>query len=467
MTTALVPLPVRRHQRPHRVGGWLPRDPNLVVSYLRDLMDEVRKHRVSAPRGRLMLSEPIQDLKDLIESTAELRMLAQAMFDEVPDKAPYNEDPVGNKQIESYHEMLEVFEFVMNHKAPSWKKLEYDVGLIGFPFNAILDWPMGTGSGYAFFLKAEVNAKLKGILDTWKQEVLMTEKSKYVITTAPDGWLSQESLVHIQNDTNVVGEELTFEQIFKCDPVGDPKHWGFKSWDSFFIREFRNMDQIRPVAFKDQPQWVANSCESKPFALQSNVQEYDSFWLKGQAYSVNEMLHGHKNADQFVGGTVYQAFLSATSYHRWNSPVSGKVVHTEVVDGTYFSEPTITGFSAPDGPDRAAPDLAQGYISHIATRAIFFIQAPEPIGLMAAIYIGMADVSSCDILDKFSGKNLPATVEKGEEIGTFHHGGSTHCLLFRPGVNLAFVTGAIPDNAKKNLPIRGALAYAYKQEPAM
>ncbi|KAM0264102.1 hypothetical protein ACHAQJ_000847 [Trichoderma viride] len=456
----LVPLPARR-QKPQRVGGWLPQNPNLMIGWLRDLVAEVNKHKLSAPRGSLTLREPIQQLKDLIESTAELRMLASAMFDEVPNKAPYNEDPVGNKQIRSYQEMLEIFDFVMSHKAPSWKKLEYDVGLIGFPFNAILDWPMATGSGYAFFLKSEVNEKLKAILDTWKQEVLMTEKSKYVITTGPSGWLSQDSLVHIENDTNVTGEELTFDQIFECDPIGDPTHWGFKSWDSFFVRKFRNMDQLRPVAFKTKPEWVANSCESKPFALQSNVNEYDSFWLKGQAYSVNEMLHGHQDAGQFVGGTVYQAFLSATSYHRWNSPVSGKVVHTEVVDGTYFSEPTITGFSSPEGPDPAAPDHAQGYISHIATRAIFFIQAPEPIGLMAAIYIGMADVSSCEISAKFSGKSLPATVEKGEEIGMFHHGGSTHCLLFRQGVNLAFVTGAIPGNAKKNLPIRSALAVAY------
>lgn len=461
MATTLVPLPVRRHQRPHRVGGWLPKNPKLIVGYLRDLVSEVNKHKLSAPKGSLRLSGPIQDLKDLIESSAELRMLAQAMFDEVPDKAPYNEDPVGNKQIQSYEEMLDCFEFVMNHKAPSWKKLEYDVGLIGFPFNAILDWPMATGSGYAFFLNPRVNERLKLILNTWKQEVLMTEKSQYVITTADDGWLSHEALVHIQNDTNVTGEELTFEQIFKCDPEGDPEHWGFKSWDSFFIREFRNMDQIRPVAFKDDPNWVANSCESEPFALQSNVEENASFWLKGQPYSVTEMLHGHGYADQFIGGTVYQAFLSATSYHRWNSPVSGRIVHTEVVDGTYFSEPTITGFSAPEGPDRAAPDLAQGYISHIATRAIFFIEAPEPVGLMAAIYIGMADVSSCDILEKFSSENLPAAVEKGEEIGTFHHGGSTHCLLFRQGVNLAFVTEATPGNLKRNLPIRGPLAYAY------
>ncbi|KAL6889859.1 Phophatidylserine decarboxylase domain-containing protein [Trichoderma longibrachiatum] len=457
---SLVPFPTRR-QKPQRVGGWLPKDPQLLIEWLRDLVAEVKKTKSIAPVGSFFLSDPVQQLKELIESTAELRMLAQGMFDEVPDKAPYNEDPVGNKQLHSYHEMLETFDYVMHHKAPSWKKLEYDVGLIGFPFNAILDWPMATASGYAFFLKPEVNAKLKFILDTWKTEVLMTEKSQYVITTAPDGWLSEDSLVHIENDTNVTGQELTFQQIFQCDPQGDPEHWGFKSWDDFFVRKFKNIDQIRPVAFPKQPEWVANSCESKPFALQSNVREFDSFWLKGPAYSVNEMLHKHEYAEQFVGGTVYQAFLSATSYHRWNSPVSGKVVHTEVVDGTYFSEPTITGFTSPEGPDPAAPDRAQGYISHIATRAIFFIEAPQPIGLMAAIYIGMADVSSCEILEKYQAKNLPAAVEKGEEIGLFHHGGSTHCLLFRQGVNLAFVTGAIPGNRKKNLPIRGPLAVAY------
>lgn len=38
------------------------------------------------------------------------------------------------------------------------------------------------------------------------------------------------------------------------------------------------------------------------------------------------MLAHDKLAEQFVGGTVYQAFLSALSYHRWHSPVSGKIV---------------------------------------------------------------------------------------------------------------------------------------------
>ena len=42
-------------------------------------------------------------------------------------------------------------------------------------------------------------------------------------------------------------------------------------------------------------------------------------------------------APQFVGGTIYQAFLDALSYHRWHSPVSGTVVKAYVQPGTYYS----------------------------------------------------------------------------------------------------------------------------------
>ena len=71
---------------------------------------------------------------------------------------------------------------------------------------------------------------------------------------------------------------------------------------------------------------VANSCESKTYKVATNVKARDHFWAKKQPYSVNDMLAHDKLAEHFVGGTVYQAFLSALSYHRWHAPVSGKIV---------------------------------------------------------------------------------------------------------------------------------------------
>jgi len=42
----------------------------------------------------------------------------------------------------------------------------------------------------------------------------------------------------------------------------------------------------------------------------------------------------------------------------------------------------------------------------------------------------------------------------------FHFGGSTHCLIFRPGVTLDFIPAATPpyNESVTNLPVRGLLA---------
>jgi phosphatidylserine decarboxylase len=54
---------------------------------------------------------------------------------------------------------------------------------------------------------------------------------------------------------------------------------------------------------------IVSACESAPFAISTHVKEHDRFWLKSQPYSLRHMLDG-LCVDEFVGGTVYQAFLS-------------------------------------------------------------------------------------------------------------------------------------------------------------
>jgi phosphatidylserine decarboxylase len=93
--------------------------------------------------------------------------------------------------------------------------------------------------------------------------------------------------------------------------------------------------------------------------------------------------------DEFVGATVYQAFLSADNYHRWHSPVTGTIKKIHNVEGTYFSEAPSEGF------DPAGPCNSQGYIAHTAARVLVFVEADEPIGLICLIAVGMGEVSSC------------------------------------------------------------------------
>ena len=106
--------------------------------------------------------------------------------------------------------------------------------------------------------------------------------------------------------------------------------------------------------------------------------------------------------------------------------MDGKIVKTYIKDGTYYSLPVTCG------PDDS--EFSQGYLAEVATRAIIFIEADNPyIGLMCFIAIGMQEVSSCEITVKEGQR-----VKKDQQTGTFHFCGSSHCLIFQPGVELEF-----------------------------
>lgn len=230
----------------------------------------------------------------------------------------------------------------------------------------------------------------------------------------------------------------------------------------FFTRKVR--DDARPVASPSDDTVIANACESKVYNVSHSVCLRDRFFAKGQPYSLIDML-GHDDLSRhFAGGTVYQAFLNALSYHRWHSPVTGTVRRAFVREGTYFSEPLFEGRGYHAGPvgeaemediDHEGLKVAQGYLSSLATRAIIFIEAEsEDIGLMAFVGIGMDEVSSCDITVREGQK-----VSKGDELGMFHFGGSSHTLVFRAGVELE---GFPEVGRQENVPVRGKLAVVKK-----
>jgi phosphatidylserine decarboxylase len=58
---------------------------------------------------------------------------------------------------------------------------------------------------------------------------------------------------------------------------------------------------------------------------------------------------------------------------------------------------------------------------------------------MCFIAVGMAEASTCEVTVAVGQR-----VSKGDEIGMFHFGGSTHCLLFRPETAVTFVK--MPDD---------------------
>lgn len=334
---------------------------------------------------------------------------------------------IDGSQIRDYKLMLGLFDLIIQ-KAPEYEQSD----LVGFPINAILDWPMGTDAGIATFMIPTVNAMFLKMFNVWSA-FLTSPASRSVLTAGASAWIA-----------NIPD----FKETYVCDP--DAEYYGFKSWDDFFTRRFR--PGLRPFMAPDDDTVINSACESAIFARSSNVQARDTFWLKDQPYSLQHMLADDPRAAQFVGGTVYQAFLSALKYHRWHCPVNGRIVKTAWIPGTYYAESPSMGFETND-PDKAAPNNSQAFITAIAARALVFIEADNPkIGLMCFMAVGMAEVSTCEITVKEGSR-----VRKGDELGMFHFGGSTHCLIFRPETKITFASDY---NINDDVPLGAVIASA-------
>ena len=412
---------------PYRVADWLPSDHTFLNNWLARLISEVE----DAPQP---LHPVVDALRQLIETDPTVYMLFNQMFEQVPHKPPYNKDPTGKPQVRDYRVMLQLVNAIMT-RAPEFN----ETGLVGFPINAIFDWSMATPGGFAGFLNADVNRALKNVLNEWGR-YLASPDSVYVLNADPrTGWLGSDAMKAMPH----------FVEQFQCNP--ELPHYGFTSWDDFFTRQFR--DGQRPIAAPQDDDVIVNACESAPYKIARQVKQRDNFWIKAQRYSLSHMLDNDSFMPVFDGGTVYQAFLSAKSYHRWHSPVSGRVVKARVVDGTYYSETMYEGF------DPTGPNDSQGYITEVATRALIFIQADNPaIGLMCFMAVGMAEVSTCQIA-VYEGQQI----QKGQQLGMFHFGGSTHCLIFRPEVQLDFdMHGQTPGLNSNNIPINSRIATVRK-----
>ena len=294
--------------KPRRVGQWLPSDPKVRDEWLANLIKKVEADSICQGKlkaietqhppaedeenaeaamivlppppadERYRLHPPVEALKNAILTDPEINMFFHQMFWQqyrLPDSSE-------GVKIPTWHLMIVMIDYIMT-TAPEFN----ETGLVGFPINVILNWPMNTTAGFAAFLNDKVNELFKAILNYWAESWLNTPKSRSVLTTSPGGWFSPEALNAMPN----------FVEEFECDP--EKPHYGFKSWDDFFTRKFRTNPDVRPVASPDDDYIVVNACESAPYKLARNVKHRDFFWIKKQRYSLDFILNGKEKAQPF------------------------------------------------------------------------------------------------------------------------------------------------------------------------
>lgn len=391
--TANAPQDERR-----RLGDWLPREEAHVARFRTEIAAKAHARAAKAPRASV-----VDDLAALVHGDPVLRMDMTRAIREARD-AGY---VLGYSTID---ELLVIVDYLLTY-APPYS----ETGLIHCPLNAVLDWPMCMPSGYALFRDPSLNAQLKRVLNTWRGFLDGHYSREHLNADSPSGWFSPAADRHIGMSQ------------FICDPR--KRYWGFESWNAFFTRRF--CPDARPVDRPDDPKIIVSACEAAPYNIQADVKLTDTFWIKSQPYSLQDIFTSRQGelARRFVGGSVFQAFLSAFNYHRWHAPVSGVVSKAYAVDGSYYSN------ADSEGEDPGGLNDSQGYITAVAARAVIVIECDDAaIGQVGCVFVGMADVSSC-VIEALPGQR----VAKGDELGYFQYGGSTCCLVFGPGVIRSFV----------------------------
>ena len=157
--------------RKFRAGGWLLHDRAQIDVWIRDL----KKRCAENPQP---LIKPIREFRDMVDQDVSLRLTAAAMFKEAA--LLKKKTPLGTLEMKDFDDFLTHLNFIMT-QAPEYtvcatrKDPENPCGLIGFPINALLDWPMATDPGYAFFSSALVNQQLNRIYDYWAEFLVSTD----------------------------------------------------------------------------------------------------------------------------------------------------------------------------------------------------------------------------------------------------------------------------------------------------
>jgi phosphatidylserine decarboxylase len=400
-----------------RKGRWLPHQEKLE-----EWLEEFTNKVDAKYKGKEVKLHPvIEEFRELLDHDPIVRLYVTQMVEQVPHRRKYRK-----RFLHSVDELLLLMNEVIS-SAPEYN----ESGQVACPMWAVLDWCMGTSASFTTFRLPQMNIMIRKILRQWC-EFLDSPESLYVMNDSPKGWKSDSA------------KKVMKMELFQHDPSHE--HWGFKSWNDFFIRPLK--PGVRPIAAPDNDKVIVNGCESTPYAIKNNIQKQHRFWIKDQPYSTQDLLANDATVDQFVGGTVFQAYLSPHEYHRWHSPVSGTIRKAYVKEGTYYSE-AESEFA--EETSQGLLSESQGYLAHTATRALFFIEAKEAsIGLLCVMFIGMGDVSSCIIHPKWQ-PGQP--VNKGEELGYFQFGGSSYCIVFRPGAISSFDTVVLPQHDNPDPPI--------------
>jgi phosphatidylserine decarboxylase precursor len=233
-------------------------------------------------------------------------------------------------------------------------------------------------------------------------------------------------------------------QTFDLDPAYHmedyaPNPSGWLTYNQFFAREVR--PGARPIASPCDDSVIVSPADSV-FVGQWPISDRSTITSKGFTYSVIALLDGSPYQDRFRDGIFTHSFLDVNDYHRFHVPAGGTVLELRDIPGRVV----LDVIRKPDGTLDAVDGTGYQF-----TQARGLIVLDTPVGLVAVLPMGMAQVSSVTLTPR-----VGAVLGKGEEFGYFTFGGSDIVTLYEAGrveltatVNVHYDQGAAIGRARR------------------
>jgi len=188
----------------------------------------------------------------------------------------------------------------------------------------------------------------------------------------------------------------------------------YKNFEDFFARKHR--PAARPIAEQGNLRRAVVVADSRVVVFES-VAESKKLWIKGSDFSITNLVMDTHLGARFDNGAVASFRLSPQDYHRYHSPVAGKIKEYRSIPGDYYQVDAIALRSGVDILTRNARN--------------YVVIETSDFGSVLFVAIGATDVGSVQIHDKF--QQPGNEVAKGEELGIFQFGASSIIVAFESG----------------------------------
>ncbi len=183
----------------------------------------------------------------------------------------------------------------------------------------------------------------------------------------------------------------------------------FKTFNEFFYRALK--PTARPIAAGDRV--AVLPADGRHLAFE-NADATPGYYVKGQKFSVAELLGDAALPKKFADGSILISRLCPVDYHRFHFPVAGTPNESRLINGWLYS---------------VSPVALRRNLRYLVEnkREVTLVESVE-FGTVAIIEVGATNVGS--IRQSY----VPGrAVAKGDEKGFFAFGGSCVITLFQRG----------------------------------